>query len=86
MMPQLVTVRVHSGQGRRIRLWIPILPILIVLSPLLIVAMVVVAVVCLFYRVNPLRAFGASWGLLSGLSGFRLDLLQGRTDVRVKIT
>jgi hypothetical protein len=86
MMPQLVTVRVHSGQGRRIRLWIPILPILIVLSPLLIVAMVVVAVACLLYRVNPVRALGASWGLLAGLSGFRLDLQQGRTDVRVKIT
>jgi hypothetical protein len=86
MMPQLVTVRVHNGQGRRIRLWIPILPLLIVVSPLLIVAMVGVAAVCLFYRVNPLRALGASWGLLSGLSGFRLDLQQGRTDVRVKIT
>jgi hypothetical protein len=86
MMPQLVTVRVHTGQQRRIRLWIPVLPVLLVLSPLLIVAMLVLAVSCLFYRVNPVRALGASWGLLSGLSGFRVDLQQGRTDIRVKIT
>jgi hypothetical protein len=86
MMPQLVTVKVHSGRGRRFRVWIPILPVLLVLSPLLILVMVVLAVACLVYRVNPGRAFAASWGLLSGLRGLRVDLQQGRTDVLVKIT
>jgi hypothetical protein len=86
MMPQLVTVRVHNGQRRRFRLWIPILPVLLILSPFLILAMVVVFVACLFYRVNPARVFAAGWGLLTGMSGFRVDVHQGRTNVLVKIS
>ena len=86
MMPQLVTVRVHSGHGRRIRLWIPLLPVLIVLSPLLLVAVLALAVVCMVYRVNPGRALAAGWGLLSGLHGFKVEIQQGRTEVRVNVT
>jgi hypothetical protein len=53
MMPQVIRVRVHSGHGRRIRLWIPVVPVLIVLSPLLLLVALVVAVASLAYRVNP---------------------------------
>jgi hypothetical protein len=86
MMPQVVRVRVHSGQRRPLRLWIPVLPVLIVLSPLLLLAVLVVAAGCLFYRVNPFRAVAGGWRLLSALRGFRLEVEQGRTAVRVNIT
>jgi hypothetical protein len=86
MMPQLVTVRVHSGRGRRIRLWIPLLPVLIVLSPLLLVATLALVVACVAYRVNPGRALRAGWHLTTALHGFRIDIQQGRTQVRVNVT
>jgi hypothetical protein len=85
MMPQVIRVRVHSGHGRRIRLWIPVVPVLIVLSPLLLLAALVVAVASLAYRVNPARALAAGWRLMTALQGFRLDVEQGRTAVQVNI-
>jgi hypothetical protein len=85
MMPQLVTVRVHDGQRRPIRLWVPLLPVIIVLSPLLLVAVLVAVVGCLIYRIHPLRALRATWSVLSALRGVRLDIHQGRTTVYVNI-
>jgi hypothetical protein len=86
MVPQLVTVRVHSGQGRRIRLWIPLLPVFILLSPLLVLVALVLVVACLVYRVNPWRALRAGWSLMAGLHGLSVEIQQGRNQVRVNIT
>jgi hypothetical protein len=86
MMPQVVRVRVHSGQGRRLRLWIPVVPVLILLSPVLLLVVLAVTVACLVYGVNPVRVLAAAWRLLTALQGFRLDIEQGRTAVRVNIT
>ena len=86
MMPQLMTVRVHSGRRRPIRLWIPLLPVLIVLSPLLLVASLVLVAVCVVYRVNPARAFAAGWGLLWALNGLEVEVQEGRNEVRVTFT
>jgi len=60
-------------------------PVLIVLSPLLLLAAFVLAVASLAYRVNPARALAAAWRLMTALQGFRLDIEQGRTAVQVNI-
>jgi hypothetical protein len=86
MMAQLVTVRVHSGRGRGIRLWIPLLPVFIVLSPLLLVATLILVVACVSCRVNPGRALRAGWDLMTALHGFKVEIQQGRTEVRVNVT
>ncbi|MFJ8579933.1 hypothetical protein [Micromonospora sp. NPDC093277] len=85
MMPQLVSVRVSNGRGRRVRLWIPILPVLLILSPVLLLALVAAAVACLIWRVNLVRALGAGWGLLCALRGTRIEIEQSRTAVLVNI-
>jgi hypothetical protein len=85
MIPQLVTVRVHSGQHRRVRLWIPLLPVLLVLSPLVAIALVVLLVACLATRVRPGQAFIAGWRLLRSLRGTRVEIQQGRTAVLVNV-
>jgi len=84
-MPQLVTVRVRRPAGRPIRLWIPLLPIVLVFSPLLVLSVLVGVVACVIYRVNPVRALAGMWRLLSALSGVRLDIEQARTAVLVTI-
>ena len=84
-MPQVVTVRVHSGHGRPVRLWIPVLPVLVLLSPLLLLVLVGSAVACLATRTDPVRASHAGWWLLSSLSGTRIEIEQGRTAVLVDV-
>ncbi|WCN84302.1 hypothetical protein [Micromonospora sp. LH3U1] len=84
-MPQLVTVRVERPAGRAIRLWVPVLPVVLVLLPLLILAALGAVVACLVYRIEVLRAFGAGWRLLRAMPGTRVDVREGRTGVLVSV-
>jgi len=84
-MPQLVTVRVSRAQRRRIRIWIPLLPVILVLSPLLILAALVAIIACVAYRLSPVRAFGGAWRLWCALPGTRVDVQHGRVAVLVNI-
>jgi hypothetical protein len=84
-MPQLLTVRVRRPAGRPIRIWVPVLPVVLVFSPLVVLAVLVAAVACLVYRVNVVRALGTSWRIICALPGTRVDVEQGRTAVLVNI-
>jgi hypothetical protein len=64
---------------------VPVLPVLLVLAPVLVLAVVVAAVACLVYRISLLRALGTGWRIISALPGTRLDIEQGRTAVLVNI-
>lgn len=85
VIPQVVTVRVHSGRGRRVRLWIPLLPVFVVLSPLVALVLVVLVVACVVHRIDPVRALYAGWRLLWSLSGTRIEIEQGGTAVLVNV-
>ena len=85
-MPQLVTIRVRGPQGGGVRLWIPLLPVLLILSPIVVLATVIAAAACVAYRVNPVRAFWSGWRLLCALRGTRVDVAQGRSTVLVQIS
>ncbi len=84
-MPQLLTVRVKRPGGHPIRIWVPVLPVALVFSPVVVLALLVAAVACLVYRVNVVRALGTSWRVISALPGTRVDVEQGRTAVLVTI-
>ncbi|MFJ2248789.1 hypothetical protein [Streptomyces sp. NPDC087862] len=56
MIPQLVTVGRCRPDGRRRRLYVPVLPVLLVLSPLLLLAVPVGLVACHVTRVSPVGA------------------------------
>ncbi|WP_432981844.1 hypothetical protein [Dactylosporangium sp. CA-233914] len=84
-MPQLLTVRVKRPAGRPIRIWVPVLPVLLVLAPVVVLATAVAAVACLVYRISLLRALGTGWRIMSALPGTRFDIEQGRTAVLVSI-
>jgi hypothetical protein len=84
-MPQLLTARVKRPDGRPIRIWVPILPVLLVFSPVLVLAGLVATVACLVYRVSVVRALGTGWRIVSALPGTRVDVEQGRTAVLVTI-
>lgn len=84
MMPQVVDVRVQT-KSRRFRLWIPLLPVLLLLSPLVLLFLVVLVVACLATRVNPLRALWTGWRLLWSLGGTRIEIEHGRTAALVRL-
>ena len=84
-MPQLLTMRVARPAGRPIRIWVPVLPVMLVLSPFLILAALAAVIACRMYRISVLRAFGAAWRLFCALPGTRLDLREGRTGLLVSI-
>ena len=85
MMPQLVTVRHRRPDGRWLRLYVPVLPVLLVLSPLLLLAVLVGLVACLVFRVSPVGALRGTGRLLWALPGTRIEIEQGRTAVLVSV-
>jgi len=84
-MPQLVTVRVKRPDGRPIRIWVPVLPVALVLSPVVILAVLGGAVACHMYRIDVARALGTGWRIVSALPGTRVDIEFARTALFVAI-
>ncbi|WP_406177049.1 hypothetical protein [Streptomyces sp. NBC_00996] len=82
MIPQLVTVRYRRPDGHRRRLYIPVVPVLLVLSPLLLLA---VLVACLATQVSPVGALRGTGQLLWALPGTRIEIEQGRTAWLVSV-
>jgi hypothetical protein len=85
MIPHLVTARHRRPNGRWLRLYVPVVPVLLVLSPLLLLAVLAGLVACLATRVSPVGALRGSGQLLWALPGTRIEFEQGRTAVLVSI-
>ncbi|MGV9878814.1 hypothetical protein [Streptomyces sp. NPDC003006] len=85
MIPQLVTVRYRRADGRRRRLYVPVLPVALVLSPLLLLAVLGGVIACLATRVSPVGALRGAGQLLWALPGTRFELEQGRTAFLISV-
>ena len=85
MIPHLVTVRHRRPNGRWLRLYVPVVPVLLVLSPLLLLAVLAGLVACLATRVSPVGALCGIGRLLWALPGTRFEIEQGRTAVLVSV-
>jgi hypothetical protein len=85
MIPQLVTVRHRRAGGRRLRLYVPVVPVLLVVSPLLLLAVLGGLVACLVFRVSVVGALRGAGQLLWALPGTRFEFEQGRTAVLVSV-
>jgi hypothetical protein len=83
-MPQVVTVKV-TGDGRRLGIWVPLIPVLIVFSPILVLAALVLAVAFLVLRINPFAAFARTYHLFSALRGLHIEIIEGRSTVHIAI-
>jgi hypothetical protein len=85
MIPQLVTVRHRRADGRWRRLYVPVLPVLLVLSPLLLLAVLAGLVACVVYRISLVGALRGTGQLLCALPGTRFEIEDGQTAVRVSV-
>ncbi|MEV6373718.1 hypothetical protein FXF53_12145 [Micromonospora sp. WP24] len=85
MIPQLVTYRQRRRDGRWLRLYVPVLPVVLLLSPLLLVAVLAVVVACLVFRISPVGALRGAGRMLWALPGTRFEIEQGGIAVLVTI-
>ncbi|CAL9660030.1 hypothetical protein SUDANB145_06943 [Streptomyces sp. enrichment culture] len=85
MIPCLVTVGLRRPDGRRRRLYIPVPLVLLVLSPLILLAVPVAVVACLVTGVRPLGALRGAGRVLWALPGTRFELEYHRTAVLVSV-
>ena len=85
MIPQLVTVGHRRRDGRRLWLPVPVLPVLLVLAPLLVLALVAGLIACRAARISPAGALRGAGRLLWALPGTRFELEYGGTAVQVNV-
>ncbi|MFD5186476.1 hypothetical protein ACFWMQ_28540 [Streptomyces sp. NPDC058372] len=85
MIPQLVTVHYRRRDGHRRRLYVPVLPVLVVFSPLLLLAVLAGLVACLATQVRPMGALRGTGRLLWGLPGTLFEIEDGHTFVLVSV-
>jgi hypothetical protein len=85
-MPQLVTYRQRRRDGRWLRLYVPVVPVLLVLSPLLVLVVLAGLVACFIFRVSPADALRGAGQLLCALPGTRIEIDDGRTAVLISVS
>ena len=85
MIPQLVTVGHRRPNGRWLRLYVPVLPVVLVLSPLLLLAVLAGLVACVATQVSPVGALRGTGQLLCALPGTRIEVEEGRTALLISV-
>jgi hypothetical protein len=85
VIPQLVTLRYHSTGSRGLRLYVPVVPVVLVLSPLLLLAVLGGLVACPFFQVSPVGALRGTARLLWALPGTRIDIDDGQTNLLISV-
>jgi hypothetical protein len=85
MIPNLVTVRYRSEGHRGVRLYIPVLPVALVLSPLLVLAVVGGLVACVIFKVSPAGALRGLGRVLWALPGTRIEFEDGEMAVLISV-
>ncbi|GAB3741051.1 hypothetical protein GCM10027598_71390 [Amycolatopsis oliviviridis] len=85
MIPQLVTYRQRRRDGRWLRLYIPVVPVVLVLSPLLLLGVLAGLVACLVTGVSPVGALRGLGQFVWALPGTRFEIEDGSTAVLVSV-
>lgn len=84
-MPHLVTLRVKRPGHRTIRLWIPVLLVVIVLSPILLLALIGGVIACLIFDMKVVPTYAGLWRVVAALPGSHFDYEQGRFGLLMTI-
>lgn len=89
MIPWGASVRVQwrdrVGRRRGFWIWVPLFLVWLILLPLLLVLFPVVALACVFVRLNAARLYGTAWGIVSSLRKTVVDVDAPEVRVRVRL-
>ena len=85
MIPLIAIVQVHPHPGRRIRLWLPLFLVWLLLVVLGLVLSPLILIACLIARLNP---FTAIWSLIRvfvAMSGTDIEVESAEANVLVRV-
>jgi hypothetical protein len=85
VIPLLVTAGYRRPGHRWLRLYIPVLPVLLVLSPLLVLAVIAGLITCVPFHISPAGALRGTWQVLRALPGTRIEIDDGQTGLLISI-
>ncbi|MFC5187253.1 hypothetical protein [Actinomadura harenae] len=85
MIPQLVTVGYRRSGGRRRRIHLPVLPVALLLSPLLLLAVLGGLVACAVFRIAPMGALRGTGSVLWALPGTFFEVEEGSMAFLVSV-
>ena len=85
MIPLLVTVGYRPVGRRWRRLYIPVPLVLLVLSPLLLLAVIGGLIACRIFDVSPAGALRGAGQLLWALPGTRVEIADGQVDLLLRV-
>lgn len=92
MIPWSASVRVNwtthrpsAPRQHRLRLWVPLFLVWILLLPLVLILFPVVALACIFVRVNALRLYSTAWSILTSLRHTFVEVHSPAANVRVHL-
>jgi uncharacterized membrane protein len=74
MIPFVAVVSLRNQESRTVRLWIPLFLVWILLLPVALLLSPLIFIACLVCRVNPLHAFALMWQILSALGNTDFEL------------
>jgi hypothetical protein len=85
MIPLLVTVGYRPVGRRWRRLYIPVPLVLLMLSPLLLLAAIGGLIACRIFDVSPAGALRGAGQLLWALPGTRVEIADGQMDLLLRV-
>jgi hypothetical protein len=74
MIPFVAVVSLHGRESRTLRLWVPLILVWLLLVPLVVLLSPLVFVACLAWRVNGFRAFWVAWQILQALNDTECEI------------
>ena len=86
MIPQVVTYCQRRRDGSWLRLYIPVVPVVLLLSPVLLLATVAGLVACFIFDIRAVDALRGTGRLLRALPGTQFHLEDGRTAVHINLS
>jgi uncharacterized membrane protein len=85
MIPFVAVVSLRDRESRTFRVWVPLILVWLLFVPLVVLLSPLIVIACLACRVNPLRGFVTMWQILSALRKTEFELDQRSTGVSICI-
>jgi hypothetical protein len=74
MIPFVAVVSLRDRESRTFRLWVPLILVWLLIVPLVVVLSPLIVIACVACRMNPVRAFAVMWQILRALRETELEV------------
>jgi hypothetical protein len=85
MIPLIAVVRIEPRHGRRIRLWLPLFLVWLLLVVLGLVLSPLILLACLIARLNPFQAIWGLVGVFVAMAGTHIEVQSPEAVVLVRV-